>query len=275
VTSTNTPPVISGTPPTGVTVGSTYSFTPTASDVDGQALTFTGLNIPAWATLNSNTGQLSGTPTQANVGTYANVTIRVSDGFATVALRAFSITVAASNTAPTITGTPATTVAAGSAYSFTPTAADANNDTLTFGITNKPSWATFSTTTGQLQGTPAAANVGSYAAITISVTDGKATTTLPAFSIAVTQIALGTATVSWTPPTQNTDGSALTDLAGYRVVYGTSPTALVQQVDITSPGTVSYMVQNLNSGTYYFAVKAYNSTGVESDPSNVVSKTFP
>jgi NAD/NADP transhydrogenase alpha subunit len=138
-----------------------------------------------------------------------------------------------------------------------------------------PAWATFNTTNGRLTGTPTAANVGNYANITIRVSDGIATTSLPAFTIAVTQVAMGRATVSWTQPTQNTDGSALTNLAGYRVVYGTSSGNLNQQVQITNAGTTVHIVENLSAGTYYFAVKAYNSAGAESDLSNIASKTIP
>jgi plastocyanin len=277
VTAANTAPTISGTPATSVVSGSAYSFTPTASDVDsGNTLTFSIVSMPSWATFNTTTGRLQGTPGASNVGSYTGITIRVTDGTATTSLAAFSITVTAANTAPTISGTPPTSAVAGSAYTFTPTASDVNSgDTLTFSIVNMPSWATFNATTGRLQGTPGAGDVGSYAGITIRVSDGTATTSLAAFGITVTQIGNGTATVSWTAPTENADGSPLTNLAGYHIVYGTSPTALSQQIDVASPGITSYVISSLNSGTYYFAVKAYNVPGSESDLSAVVSKTFP
>lgn len=84
----------------------------------------------------------------------------------------------------------------------------------------------------------------------------------------------GAATLSWTPPTQNTDGTSLTNLAGYRLSYGTSATALTSTIQIANPGTSSYIVSNLAPGTHYFAVRAYNSAGVESSNSNVVSKVI-
>ena len=81
--------------------------------------------------------------------------ISVSDGKASAALAPFTIKVAAlPNKAPTIAGAPATQVNAGSAYSFRPTAVDADGDTLTFSIANRPAWAAFNTATGQLSGTP-------------------------------------------------------------------------------------------------------------------------
>jgi hypothetical protein len=87
-------------------------------------------------------------------------------------------------------------------------------------------------------------------------------------------VTVGTATLSWTPPTKNIDGSALTNLAGYRISYGTSPTALVQVVQIANPGASSYVLDDLSPGTYFFTVRAYVSTGTESAQTPVVSKTI-
>ena len=139
---TNRAPTISGTPAGSVAVGQAYSFTPTAADPDGQALTFSIVNKPSWATFNTATGRLNGTPAAGNVGSFADIAISVSDGAATTSLPAFTISVVATNVAPTIGGTPSTTVTAGQAYSFTPTAADPDGQALTFSIANKPSWAT-------------------------------------------------------------------------------------------------------------------------------------
>ncbi|HEY5807776.1 MAG TPA: fibronectin type III domain-containing protein, partial [Povalibacter sp.] len=79
---------------------------------------------------------------------------------------------------------------------------------------------------------------------------------------------------SWVAPTENTDGTALTTLAGYRVLYGTSASALNQTVELANPSLTSYVVDQLAPGTWYFAVKAYTSAG-ESAASNVASKTIP
>jgi hypothetical protein len=174
-----------------------------------------------------------------------------------------------------ISGTPPTSVTAGTAYSFQPTASDPDGNTLTYSITNLPAWATFSTTTGRLQGTPAASQVGTYANIVITVSDGTATASLPAFSIAVLAVATGSATLSWTPPTTNTDGSPLTNLAAYRVHWGTTSGTYTSSVRIDNPGLASYVVEGLAPGTYYFVVTALSSTGAESQFSNVASKTIP
>jgi hypothetical protein len=268
----NRAPTISGTPATSVAVGSSYSFQPTASDPDGNTLGFTIQNRPSWATFNTSTGRLSGTPTAA--ATHSNIVISVSDGKATASLPAFSITVTgSSNRAPTISGTPVKSINAGTAYSFRPTASDPDGDTLTYSIANRPAWASFSSSTGRLSGTPTAADIGTYSNIVISVSDGKASASLAAFSITVNAVSTGSATLSWTAPTRNTDGSTLTNLAGYRILYGTSPNALTQTVQVANAGTTTYVIENLSPATYYFAVRAYTTTGAESDLSNVASKT--
>ena len=66
---------------------------------------------------------------------------------------------------------------------------------------------------------------------------------------------------------------ALTNLAGYRITYGRSASTLDQSINVTNPGLTTYVVPNLGSGTWYFAMYAYTSTGAESDASNVATKT--
>jgi hypothetical protein len=177
------------------------------------------------------------------------------------------------NAPPTISGSPNGSVLAGQAYSFQPTAADPNNDSLTFTITNKPAWAQFNATTGALSGTPTSAQVGAYGNISIQVSDGSMNASLGPFTITVTDSGNGAATVSWTPPTQNTDGSPLT-LAGYQIVYGRSADNLNQSAQVSNPSISTYVVDNLTTGTWFFAVIAVSSTGTTSEQSTVVSKTI-
>ena len=269
-------PVIGGTPSTNVVAGASYSFTPTASDPDGDTLTFSVANRPSWASFSNTTGQLSGTATTGNVGIFSGIVISVSDGTLTTSLPAFAIAVSApANPPPTITGTPATSANAGTAYSFTPTASDPNGNALTFSIQNPPSWASFNTQSGNLSGTPGSGDAGTYSNIIISVSDGTSTASLAAFSIIVTQVANGSATVSWSAPTQNTDGSALTNLAGFNIYYGTSASNLNQSVQIANPGLTTYALGNLAPGAWYFAVNAYTTAGAESALSSIASKTIP
>lgn len=80
-----------------------------------------------------------------------------------------------------------------------------------------------------------------------------------------------TVTINWTPPTENTNGSPLTNLAGYDIHYGTSSGNLSRKIAVSNPGIATYVVSNLSAGRYYFAVAAVNSAGTESPLSSQVS----
>lgn len=274
VNAANAAPSISGTPAASVVAGSTYSFTPTASDPNGDTLTFSIDNMPAWAGFDSASGALSGTPQMTDVGNYTGIVIRASDGTFDSSLPAFSINVTTGNSAPQISGTPVTAVNVGQNYSFTPVATDADGDALSFTIQNGPGWAQFDSATGTLSGTPGAGIAGTYTNIVITVSDGSLSASLPAFSITVNQLAMGSATLTWTAPTQNTDGSPLVDLAGYRIRYGTSPGNYSSTESIDNPGITTYVINNLAPGTWYFVTSSVNSAGVESTNSNEASKTI-
>jgi Putative Ig domain/Right handed beta helix region len=146
---------------------------------------------------------LTGTPTLANVGTTHGIIIstRVRSGkkVKTYNLRAFNLTVTnpnvntpvppqptpiatptpvvtpvpIANSVPTISGSLPGTVNVGDAFSFIPNAKDADNDILTYSITNKPAWATFDTNTGALTGIPTESDLGIYNTIVITVSDNK------------------------------------------------------------------------------------------------------
>ena len=176
------------------------------------------------------------------------------------------------NNPPVISGSPATAVTIGEAYSFTPTASDPDGDPITFSVTNMPGWATFDTQTGTLSGTPVLGHVGNYADIQISVSDGSLSSALPVFPIDVVDVALGSATLSWTPPTENEDGSTFSDLVAYRIYYGTESGNYTNSVQIDNPGISSYVVDSLIPDTYYFVATSVNSSGMESTYSNEAVK---
>jgi len=187
---------------------------------------------------------------------------------------ATAVTTATANSAPQISGTPSATVNVGQDYVFTPTANDPDGNNLLFSIQNMPRWAQFDSTTGTLSGTPQVGDAGTYTSISISVSDGNLSDTLPDFTITANQISMGSAILSWVPPTQNTDGSVLTDLAGFNIYYGTSPGSYPNQITINNPGITGYVVDNLTANTWYFVSTSFNSTGMESEFSNVTTKTI-
>jgi hypothetical protein len=261
---TNQPPIISGTPVTSVAAGASYAFQPVASDPEGRRLSFKVTNLPAWATFSTSTGRLSGTPTES--GTYSSISISVSDGKLTASLAPFSIAVAATtaNSVPKISGTAVTSIQAGNPYAFKATASDADGDALTFSISGKPSWATFDRSNGTLYGTPDTADVGTYSNIVISVSDGTASSSMAAFALTVTPSETRSVTVKWLPPTENTDGTPITDLSGYKVFYGVASQQYSTSMYLAGASATSVVVEGLAPGTYYFSVKAVNNAGVAS-----------
>jgi hypothetical protein len=171
---------------------------------------------------------------------------------------------AAATSPPQISGTPSTQAGVDSPYSFVPAAQDPDSNTLEFTIANRPAWLTFNPSTGGLQGTPTAANVGVYRGITIQVTDGRSFSTLAPFDVEVVAVGSRSVTLSWLPPTENEDGSPLTNLAGYRIRYGSSSGSYSNTISVANPGLATYVVEGLVPSRYYFVIASVNSLGVES-----------
>jgi hypothetical protein len=218
------------------------------------------------------TGRLQGTPATTHTGTYPNLVISVSDGHASTALAGFSITV--TNATPVISGVAPATATVGNVYTFAPTASDANaGTTLTFSLDTPPPWATFNPATGQLQGTPAAIDVGTYSNLVITVSDGVAQASLPAFTITVQAVATGSALLTWVPPTENTDGTPLTNLAGCKFYWGPALGDYPSSHTEMNAGLTS-QDRRPGAGTYFFVVTA-NSSLVKASSRTPPRRPFP
>jgi len=178
---------VSGSAVGSVTAGQTYRFLPVVQNAGTAPLSFSIVNRPTWAISNTATGLLVGTPKSDNVGTYSNIVISVSGAGSPVSLSPFTIKVNPADTeAPTIAGTPASSVAAGANYSFTPTVTDPSGNALTFSVLNAPSWASFNARSGLLSGVaPTTTSAQLYSNIVISVSNGAESAALAAFSIQV------------------------------------------------------------------------------------------
>ena len=245
---------LSGIPPTTGTVGELYRFAPVVLNANGSRLQFTYVNKPVWSGNYPSSGLILGIPREP--GVYANIRIRAWDGKRLAMLPPFTIHV---------TDTPTVLAPAGSR--------------LTYKVANKPAWTQFNTATGALWGTPTASSVGTFANIRISVLEGENTASLPAFSIAVAPAvpssgALGTAFLSWSKPVKNTDGSILTNLAGYLIRYGTSTGTLNNQFSIASATSTGAEIQNLSRGKWYFEIAAINAANIAGQFSPTASKTI-
>jgi hypothetical protein len=176
----------------------------------------------------------------------------------------------------TMQGIPSATATVGEPYSFQPTVI-ANGAGISFAATGLPSWLALNTSTGVLAGTPATSDEGTTGHIIITASIAGASATTTPFTISVQPAAASTTVavkLSWAAPTTNTDGTPVTDLAGYHIYYGTSPADLTLWASVAGAGATTYVVTDLPNGTYYFSVVAYNTAGVDSGQSNLANETI-
>jgi len=166
-----------------------------------------------------------------------------------------------------ISGAPNRQVVANQPYWFRPTTTDPNSAALRFGIANQPAWSNFNSATGEITGTPTSADVGLYRGVTVTVTAGTQMRAL-AFDVEVVQVGTSSVTLTWTPPTENEDGTPLTNLAGYRLRFGAQSGNYTNVINIANPGLATYVLGGLAKGTYYVVISAYNQSGIESQYSN-------
>ncbi|PWF63581.1 hypothetical protein CBX96_09840 [Shewanella sp. BC20] len=188
VTKVNGAPVITSTALTSATQDAVYSYTLVATDSDvGDSLTLSAVTLPSWLSFNAATGVLSGTPSNANLGSHA-VVLRATDVDGLTAEQSFMIVVTKVNGAPVITSTALTSATQDAAYSYTLVATDSDvGDSLTLSAVTLPSWLSFNAATGVLSGTPTNANVGSHAVV-LRATDGDGLTIDQSFTIVVANV---------------------------------------------------------------------------------------
>jgi hypothetical protein len=219
---------------------------------------------------------------------------------ATASLSAFGARKSAPvNNAPDISGTPTTSVVAGSNYYFQPTVTDDNEGNLRFSISNQPAWASFSGKSGRLSGTPGTADVGTYSNIVITVSERNTSASLPPFNIQVqaasgtsggttggsatdsvttelvtTPVQVGSLTLQWSAPVTRADGTplSLSEIDGYRIYYGVSTGNYPNQIDVTDGTAQAVTVTDMPVGTYYLVMTTYDISGNESAYSSMVTK---
>lgn len=177
------------------------------------------------------------------------------------------------------------TVDVGSATAPAPTVTiGANPSTVTSGSTSLISWSSSNATacsgTGAWSGSEAVSGSVTTAALTADATfaltcTGAGGTASQSTTVSVTAPPVtGYATLSWSPPTTNTDGTPVTTLSGYHIYYGNSASALSQSVPVSGATATSVEITGLAAGTWYFAVAADATDGTESAQSAVASKTI-
>ncbi|MCF6236512.1 MAG: putative Ig domain-containing protein [Gammaproteobacteria bacterium] len=273
--------VLTNTPLADIKEGETYVYTPKFYPAILGEINFTiPKNQPDWISLDPDTGTISGTPSQANVGTYPNIEIQTTIGDKKLTTGAFSITVEDVNFSPTITikegsGIPKTTdFYATRTYTFELDASDQEKTPLEFFIelpdlSPLPDWISFDKDERVVSVQPEVEHIGEKYEITISVSDGTNQTYLQPFTFSVIP-GIETATISWTAPTKNEDGTELEDLAGYYIYYGTKEGEYDKdkrvRLDFTEPEP--HPIENLLLPEYFFVMTAFDVYGNESQYSN-------
>ena len=177
------PPVLNSIGNKQINENELLEFTISATDIDGDTLTYSVSGLPSGATFNSNT--FVWTPDYTQSGTY-DVTFTVSDGTdtdsETITITVDDITVG--NTAPIITTTAVTQVYENQAYSYDVDATDPDGDTLTYSLT-QPTWLSIDSTTGLITGTAPSVNQDTDYTVNIEVSDGNGGTDTQTYTLTV------------------------------------------------------------------------------------------
>ncbi|MBP1708101.1 MAG: hypothetical protein H6Q39_1825, partial [Chloroflexi bacterium] len=170
----NRPPVLASIGSKKVNEGASLSFTISATDPDGDALTYSSASLPSGASFNSSTRTFSWKPGYSQAGTYSNIRFSVSDGKATD-YENILITVSHINQAPVLAAIGDKAVSEGALLSFAITATDPDGDALTYSAVNLPSGASFNAATRTFSWRPRSSQAGLFAGVHFQVSDGRLT----------------------------------------------------------------------------------------------------
>ncbi len=265
VTNVNGPPVVDPIADVTANEGDLVTVTPTATDPDGDPLTWSGSNLPVDATVDAGTGAFSWQTDLTDAGVYANVTLTADDGNAGPGSASFSIDVNNTNQSPTVDPIADVTAAEGALISVTPTGSDPDMNVLSWSGSSLPGTASVNATTGELTWQTGSLDAGSYPGVTLTANDGNGGTASASFMIDVTNvnaspvvdpIADVTASegdlVTVTPSATDADGDPLTWSGsnlptGATVDAGTG--AFSWQTDLADAGVYSSVTLTADDGT--------------------------
>src|SRR4029077_5721711 len=267
VTTANRAPVLTAPANQTSTANSTVSLQLSASDPDGDALTYSATGLPPALTVNPSTGLISGTLSSTSAGTY-NVTATAADA-SLASSKTFTWTVTTANRAPVLTAPTNQTSTANSAVSLQLSASDPDGDALTYSATGLPPGLTVNTATGLISGTLSSTSAGTYnvtaTAADASLASSKTFTwtvtsanRAPVLTAPANQTSTANSAVSLQLNASDPDGDTLTYSA-----TGLPPALTVN----TTTGLISGTLQSTSAGTY-------SVTATASDGSLTSSQTF-
>ncbi|MBL8339841.1 MAG: tandem-95 repeat protein [Rubrivivax sp.] len=273
VTSSNVAPQITSTPITSATVGAAYAYRVTATDANGDTLTYSLTQAPAGMTINSTSGQIGWTPGSTQAGSHA-VTARVVDPGGLAATQSFTVTVASANVAPQITSTPVTSAAVGTAYAYRVTATDANGDPLSYSLTQAPAGMSINSTSGQIAWTPTSAQTGSHA-VTARVADPGGLAATQSFTVTVASANVAPQITS-SPVTGATVGAAYsyrvtaTDANGDPLSYSLTQAPAGMTINATG-GQITWTPTSTQTGSHAVTARVADPGGLAATQSFTVT----
>lgn len=243
----------------------------TASDADGDQLTYRIVSNPSRGTL-SALDAAAGTANylpNANINGSDSFQYAVSDGTVSSVSRTVTVTINPVNDAP-VASNGSANVVSGASVTSSFSATDIDGNTLSYSVITQPTKGSVRITGNQFTYTP---NVGQSGADIFSyvANDGTVNSNTAVVNVSISVPATTSVTLAW-------DANTESDLAEYRVYYGTDPNNLsieIRNLGLTAtPSTPRYVLNGLMVGTtYYFGIKAVNTAGLISPYSNIVSKT--
>lgn len=180
-------PVVNPIADRSIIAGRTLSVLPSASDADGDALTWSGANLPSGAFVNAYTGVLTWTASGTAGTVYPAVTLTARDPSGLQGAASFAITVAA-NTPPVVSPISNQTVEKGTLLTVAPTGYDPDGDLITWSGRSLPSGAVVTPATGVFSWLPSLSAVGVWNSVTLVATDAQGATGQASFSITVTNL---------------------------------------------------------------------------------------
>ena len=200
----NTAPVLAALGDQSSTRGTAVSVTPSASDTNGDTISWSATGLPTGLSINSSTGAITGTPSAA--GSYST-TVSIADGNGGTDSESLTWSVATGNAAPVLAPIEDRTATVDVAVSFTPSASDANGDTLTYAATGLPTGLSINTSSGAISGTPTA--LGIYT-VTITVTDPDSDDDTESFDWSINELAVATEGDDEVPIEPSADATTVT-----------------------------------------------------------------
>ena len=253
----NLPPMFTSTPVTVAHLSALYSYPVTASDPDGDPLSFSLANAPAGMTIDANTGLIGWTPTLAQLGTDP-VTVQVSDGQGETATQAYVVQVLPQigDHPPQFTSSPPTTALVGQPYQYQAQAVDPDIDMLTYSLPTAPAGMTIDGTTGLISWSPTSNQIGPQN-VNVVVSDGRGGSDSQTFAINVTSNAPGEiqGTVFLDQNQDGTQDNGEPGLAGWTVYLDQNQNGILDagEVSTTTDANGNYTFANLAPGTYFVA----------------------